>query len=57
VRLSCLCANAQSYSIDGSTVDGGGGSSTGGVYGVSGTIGQPAGARTRAVKMPLLAEL
>jgi hypothetical protein len=41
VRLSCLCANAQSYSIDGSTVDGGGGSSTGGVFTVSGTIGQP----------------
>jgi hypothetical protein len=57
VRLSCLCANAQSYSIDGSTVDGGGGSSTGGVYGVSGTIGQPAAARVPAVKMPLLTGL
>jgi hypothetical protein len=34
-------ANAQSYSIDWSTVDGGGGTSTGGVYSVSGTIGQP----------------
>ena len=32
---------AQSYSIDWSTVDGGGGTSTGGVYSVSGTIGQP----------------
>ncbi|MCX6925772.1 MAG: hypothetical protein NT154_21565 [Verrucomicrobia bacterium] len=29
------------YSIDWSTVDGGGGTSTGGVYSVSGTIGQP----------------
>ena len=34
-------ANAQSYSIDWSTVDGGGGTSTGGVYSVSGTVGQP----------------
>jgi hypothetical protein len=31
---------AQSYSIDWSTIDGGGGTSTGGVYAVSGTIGQ-----------------
>ena len=41
-----LCAGlpaalqAQSYSIDWYTVDGGGGTSTGGVYSVSGTIGQ-----------------
>lgn len=34
-------ARAQSYSIDWSTMDGGGGTSTGGVYSVSGTIGQP----------------
>jgi hypothetical protein len=34
-------ARAQSYSIDWFTVDGGGGTSTGGVYSVSGTIGQP----------------
>ncbi len=33
--------NAQSYSIDWHTIDGGGGTSTGGVYSVSGTIGQP----------------
>ena len=33
-------ASAQ-YSIDWSTMDGGGGTSTGGVYSVSGTIGQP----------------
>jgi hypothetical protein len=32
---------AQSYSIDWFTIDGGGGASTGGVYSVSGTIGQP----------------
>lgn len=32
---------AQSYSIDWFTMDGGGGTSTGGVYSVTGTIGQP----------------
>ena len=32
---------AQQYTIDWSTVDGGGGTSTGGVYTVTGTIGQP----------------
>jgi hypothetical protein len=32
---------AQSYSIDWSKISGGGGTSTGGVYAVSGTIGQP----------------
>ncbi len=32
---------AQSYSIDWHTIDGGGGTSTGSVYSVSGTIGQP----------------
>ena len=35
-----LCASAQ-YAIDWHTIDGGGGASTGGVYVVSGTIGQP----------------
>lgn len=34
-------ASAQSYAIDWHTVDGGGGTSTGGVYSVSGTVGQP----------------
>ncbi len=34
-------ALAQSYSIAWSTADGGGGTSTGGVYSLSGTIGQP----------------
>ena len=33
-------AQAQ-YSLDWSTIDGGGGTSTGGVYSVSGTLGQP----------------
>ena len=32
---------AQTYSIDWHTIDGGGGTSIGGVYSVSGTIGQP----------------
>ncbi len=38
---ACLSLPAQSYSIDWFTIDGGGGTSTGGVYSVSGTIGQP----------------
>jgi len=37
----CCCTNAQSYAVDWSSIDGGGGTSTGGVYEVSGTIGQP----------------
>ena len=36
----CLRASAQSYSIDWFKVSGGGGTSTGGVYSVTGTIGQ-----------------
>jgi hypothetical protein len=36
-----LTVQAQNYTIDWSTIDGGGGASTGGVYSVSGTIGQP----------------
>lgn len=36
-----LLAAAQTYTIDWHTIDGGGGTSTGGVYSVSGTIGQP----------------
>ena len=39
--LFCLHATAQSYSVDWYKVSGGGGTSTGGVYAVSGTIGQP----------------
>ncbi len=34
-------AFAQTFSIDWFTIDGGGGTSTGGVYSASGTIGQP----------------
>jgi len=40
--LSALCFRASGqFAIDWSTIDGGGGTSTGGVYAVSGTIGQP----------------
>ncbi len=35
-----FAAQAQSYAISSFTIDGGGGQSTGGVYSVSGTIGQ-----------------
>ena len=38
--LSLLAAHAQ-YAVDWFTIDGGGGTSTGGVYQISGTIGQP----------------
>ena len=38
--FSATCALAQ-YAINWHTIDGGGGTSTGGVYSVSGTIGQP----------------
>src|SRR5882724_2984149 len=36
-----LLASAQNYSIDWFTIDGGGGTSSGGQYTLSGTIGQP----------------
>ena len=40
--LSTFCLQAWGqYSLDWSTIDGGGGTSTGGVFTVSGTIGQP----------------
>jgi len=39
--LVATVASAQNYAIDWFTIDGGGGTSTGGVYSVSGTIGQP----------------
>src|SRR5438105_6886026 len=39
--LAASRVSAQNYSIDWFTIDGGGGTSTGGVYAVSGTIGQP----------------
>jgi hypothetical protein len=41
LSLAGFSGLAQSYSIDWYTIDGGGGTSTGGVYSVSGTIGQP----------------
>jgi len=46
LSLTVLCftivrSSAQSDVIDWHTIDGGGGTSTGGVYSVSGTIGQP----------------
>ncbi len=42
VLLFCSSSSqAQSYTIDWSTIDGGGGTSTGGVFAVSGTLGQP----------------
>ncbi len=41
VFLPTANIHAQTYSIDWFTIDGGGGTSTGGVYSVSGTIGQP----------------
>jgi hypothetical protein len=39
--MSWSWCQAQTYSIDWFTIDGGGGTSTGGVYSISGTIGQP----------------
>ena len=41
VVLTPFAARCQNYSIDWFTIDGGGGTSTGGVYSLSGTIGQP----------------
>jgi len=42
LAFTALVARAQpNYTIDWFTIDGGGGTSTGGVYSVSGTIGQP----------------
>jgi hypothetical protein len=38
---SAIIAHAQNYSIDWFKIAGGGGASTGGVYSVSGTLGQP----------------
>ncbi len=39
--LSCVWAAAQSYSVDWHRISGGGGTSAGGVYSLTGTIGQP----------------
>jgi hypothetical protein len=40
LAVAAVAATAQNYSIDWFTIDGGGGTSTGGAYFVSGTIGQ-----------------
>jgi hypothetical protein len=40
ILLPSVVLHAQSYSIDWFKIDGGGGTSTGGVYSISGTIGQ-----------------
>ena len=39
--MMALAAGAQNYSVDWYSIDGGGGTSTGGVFSVTGTIGQP----------------
>jgi len=39
--VAASSARAQTYAVDWFTVDGGGGTSTSGVYSVSGTVGQP----------------
>ena len=39
--IFCSLAQAQPYTLDWHTIDGGGGTSTGGVYSITGTIGQP----------------
>ena len=39
--FSSAVARAQTYAVDWHTIDGGGGTSTGGICAVSGTIGQP----------------
>ena len=41
MALALSRAGAQSFAVDWFSVDGGGGTSTGGVFSVSGTIGQP----------------
>ncbi len=41
ILVVACSVHAQSYSIDWSKIAGGGGTSTGGVYSVSGTLGQP----------------
>jgi len=41
LAMAVLTLRGQDYSVDWFTVDGGGGTSTGGVYSVTGTIGQP----------------
>jgi len=51
--LSAGCFRAWGqYAIDWSTIDGGGGASTGGVYAVTGTIGQPDASTTNLTGGP-----
>ena len=45
LSLAVCGVHAQDYSLDWSTIGGGGGTSTAGVYTVTGTIGQPAAGR------------
>jgi hypothetical protein len=55
VLLVCNSAFAQ-YSIDWFTVDSGGGTTSGGVYKITGTIGQPdAGSVTAVTNPPVVA--
>jgi len=39
--VGAVASSAQNYTLDWRTLDGGGGASTGGVFAVSGTVGQP----------------
>jgi hypothetical protein len=48
-------ATAQNYSIDWHTLDGGGGDSAGGIYSLSGTVGQPDAGRISSVNTYSLA--
>jgi hypothetical protein len=41
LAIAAITARGQNYTVDWLTIDGGGGTSAGGVYSVSGTIGQP----------------
>jgi hypothetical protein len=41
LSVAAASSHAQNYSIDWHTIDGGGGTSAGGGYSISGTIGQP----------------
>jgi hypothetical protein len=47
LALLAASAHAQNYTIGSSTIDSGGGTSTGAVCSVSGTIGQPDAGRAR----------
>src|ERR1039458_10603013 len=53
LAMVAIVAQAQNYIVDWFTMDGGGGTSTGGVYSVSGTIGQPDAGRLSGGSYPL----